>query len=386
MKAIRWKLLAAGCMIVGAVLGPYAAGDAPATAGRPPNWLMDFHFVDSEHGWALGTTCAGSPTCSTVVVTATTDGGRTWHSLGAPSALPGWRGDNGPLRVGSIRFADRKHGWVYGPAMFSTADGGRTWQKDRQGGNVVSFAIAGGSAWAIEGGCPGDSSKPCHYALYAEAVGGTGWQRVGPLPTVLSGRPWLARRGAKTGWILSTEVIRESRETSTLVRTDDAGRSWRLLPSPCVGNPFDGRVEAVSAHDLYAVCGGEPGAGNQLKSFAVSRDGGAHWRTIAGQADYRSRPRGSGLGVGGYLDGMSAPDKGNIWITLDRGTLIHSLDGGRRWRDAIPLGIVNPGDGEVGPVQFVDPQHGWVAGQTALLPMIFRTTDGGQHWMRTLLR
>jgi photosystem II stability/assembly factor-like uncharacterized protein len=76
----------------------------------------------------------------------------------------------------------------------------------------------------------------------------------------------------------------------------------------------------------------------------------------------------------------------DAWLTLDRGTLLHSTDGGRDWGVGIAARFINPGVGEVGPVQFVNRTHGWVAGQAGPLPMIYRTVDGGRHWARTFLR
>jgi photosystem II stability/assembly factor-like uncharacterized protein len=67
----------------------------------------------------------------------------------------------------------------------------------------------------------------------------------------------------------------------------------------------------------------------------------------------------------------------SAWLALGRGTLLHTADGGRSWREAIPYAKANPGDGGVGPIIFVDSQHGWLFSFPSLL---FRTVDGGRHW------
>lgn len=55
---------------------------------------------------------------------------------GAPSAssLPG---------VSEVRFADLLDGWVFGPALFATHDGARTWQQVTLGGSVVALETSG---------------------------------------------------------------------------------------------------------------------------------------------------------------------------------------------------------------------------------------------------
>jgi photosystem II stability/assembly factor-like uncharacterized protein len=152
--------------------------------------------------------------------------------------------------------------------------------------------------------------------------------------------------------------------TSALITTHDGGHTWTPLPDPCTANPFDDRLAALDADHVAIICGGEPSAGQQLKSFAVSSDGGRHW--VSGSAD-----------SSGYVDSLSFGGPSTIWLALDRGTLYRTSRNGRDWREAVPLSTLNPGDGEVGPVQFVDRRHGWVAASNNSM---VRTTDGGKSW------
>jgi photosystem II stability/assembly factor-like uncharacterized protein len=86
--------------------------------------------------------------------------------------------------------------------------------------------------------------------------------------------------------------------------------------------------------------------------------------------------------IAGYLNNAAVTTQSDAWVALSRGTLMHTADGGHTWRLAIPYAIANPGDGGVGPVQFVDAQHGWLFSFPNLL---FRTTDGGRHWQKVTL-
>ena len=78
-----------------------------------PNWT----WVSDDHGWALVRTACGSSAC--VTLRETVDGGDTWTSLPVPMGS----------MCASVRFATAKVGWMFGPELWQTADGGRTWKR-----------------------------------------------------------------------------------------------------------------------------------------------------------------------------------------------------------------------------------------------------------------
>jgi photosystem II stability/assembly factor-like uncharacterized protein len=141
MQSFRRALVAVTMALATIEILPSGLGKASSPAN--PNmaqsssrfsFLLDFTFVDNEHGWALGAACAASSTCNSSGVRATIDGGRTWRRVGAPPAPPGWRGraQPEPRSVHAIRFANLRHGWLYGPSLWSTRDAGASWQRDSQ--------------------------------------------------------------------------------------------------------------------------------------------------------------------------------------------------------------------------------------------------------------
>lgn len=104
--------------------------------------LTSVHFADAQHGWAAG---------HSGVVLGTTDGGQSWTKLldgklaaarvaeeaKKPGASPAFAAEaerlvaDGPDKPFlAIHFRDARHGLVAGAygLLFSTADGGRTWQ------------------------------------------------------------------------------------------------------------------------------------------------------------------------------------------------------------------------------------------------------------------
>ena len=130
-------------------------------------YLNGVAFVDENHGWALGD--FGS-------IFATTDDGANWRrqrleSLNWPS------GTSASLARAvdslGLSFADRSHGWVVGDwgTIQATADGGATWQVQRQGVaygpslNSIAFVNAS-DGWAV--GAKG--------AILATTDGGADWR------------------------------------------------------------------------------------------------------------------------------------------------------------------------------------------------------------------
>ena len=173
-----------------------------------------------------------------------------------------------------------------------------------------------------------------------------------------------------------------------LVGTHDGGRTWRQRADPCAVDsalgPFGQRLAALGAWTLWALCGGEPGAGQQNKAVYVSRDGARHW-TQAATTCFGWTPRPPG-GCGrvpgsGYVGDLTLSTATHGWMVLQRGTLYGTHDGGRTWRPAIPYAVANDGDAGIGPVVFVDAQHGWLGARGR----VFRTTDGGATWHAVLL-
>lgn len=74
----------------------------------------DLTFVSTEDGWALGSAdcLSGGGICTALV--RTTDGGRTWHSMKAPSVnLPNVHSCAAPC-VNGIRFANQEIGYAFG--------------------------------------------------------------------------------------------------------------------------------------------------------------------------------------------------------------------------------------------------------------------------------
>jgi hypothetical protein len=149
----------------------------------------------------------------------------------------------------------------------------------------------------------------------------------------------------------------------------DAGRSWQRLTTPCRWPGANGAALAAwSASRLALACGGEPGAGNQAKTFHVSTDGAANWR-LTGRIGMRP----------GYVTSLAAGGPHTWALAEARGTIEISRDGGRSWRGATfadPRAAVEGW----GNVAFIDPTHAVAVPWTLNGAVLALTGDGVRRW------
>jgi hypothetical protein len=89
-------------------------------------------FLSAATGYVLGGLGCRIQRACTARLVATADGGAHWHFLKAPvvrlfNSAAGTRGQGS--RVSSVVFASRRDGWLYGPGLWSTRDGGARWRR-----------------------------------------------------------------------------------------------------------------------------------------------------------------------------------------------------------------------------------------------------------------
>jgi photosystem II stability/assembly factor-like uncharacterized protein len=234
-------------------------------------YLFSVFFVNENHGYAVGDRSE---------LTETTDGGKTWAARKVESADAATPDADLQLAMQDpifydVRFSDDQHGWIAGEFghLLQTADGGQTWTPHQKtlmtpesgivdpmdlptffGAHLINGQEAlvsgldgkiartrdGGATWRFE---PMKLAFPIVDPLYQPYVApdGSSWA-VGAAGEVLHlaagqtewtraelGMPiytWLRSidfADAKHGWLVGGY--------GTILRTDDAGKSWRLCLS-----------------------------------------------------------------------------------------------------------------------------------------------------------
>jgi photosystem II stability/assembly factor-like uncharacterized protein len=189
----------------------------------------------------------------------------------------------------------------------------------------------------------------------ARGVAGGGWTSCPSLGCRAGGTISLTDDGGRT-WrvVLRTRrpvvdvtaaggVDRAELEGGRWLSSRDGGRTWRPAAAPVEPRPpcplRSAQVPGVERviEGEWALCVGEPGAGNQPK--AVYRRVRGRWKRIAWTNMLDRGPVG-GISSYGYPLGMTMARDGFGIIWESRGTLYVTRDGGYRWH-ALP-GVARP--------------------------------------------
>jgi photosystem II stability/assembly factor-like uncharacterized protein len=343
----------------------------------PVEGMAQVAFLSPEDGYGLVVDQNNGRCASAVASTA--DGGTSFTS---PAVVATWACADGYQET-SLTFDGVGDGFVYGPGLYESHDGGKTWANQSPTETVLDVVPLGTSVWMLQSQCSGG---PCTLSLAQSEDGGRTWQRSASFPDPVAvgnespswlNISWLLRTSLWTAWV----AVPTTGTAVTLLSTSDGGETWRHLLVPCLG----GWVENLSrAFDqtLWLACAGQPSAGSQLKSVMRSFDGGRTW--VQGSAcpplvtstTYPSCAESNEL-TDGYLSDIAPLSATTALIAGDRNVVQITHDGGKTWEPTNPpLG----GDEGSGGLFFVNPQDGWVLVNPLGAGVLWRTTDGGEQW------
>ncbi len=259
--------------------------------------LLDVHFADDAHGWAVGERGA---------IIATADGGESWRrqSSGYQVALRG------------VHFADRRNGWAVGNLglILRTTDGGETWAAQAEeaalGQDLIAVGFGdAGSGWII--------AERGGFSLRT-ADGGESWHRQffdNTLPRSAAHvlderRAWVAMR------------------SGAAMSTADGGESWRLNEG--VNGARIGALGVFFADERRGWIAGWRGKAGGVSSgvqfvkyltdgmVARTVDGGESWTRVDADA-------------GRFLWDVAFADAMNGWAVGSFGLIMRSTDGGESW-------------------------------------------------------
>ena len=347
-----------------AVSSPATNGQGQARSAAPAGFAAaSVTFVSLREGWVLGSVPCASGLCP--VLLRTQDGGRTWVAIPAPSSTV----STGPQTNGvrEVRFADANDGWVYGPELWSTHDGGAHWTQqtlpgDRPNDPVQSLEVAAGTVHVLVLDVNNTririlSSPATHDAWTASTT--TLPLGAGPVP-----QGQLVLQGS-TGWAIEIDrtVVGGARRS---------GGAWTSWQPPCSSAGGFAALSAGTTTHLAAVCdeGTWTGPAESVHLY-LSSNGGASFSRIA---------QAIGTLNNGSADAVTISSTGTIVVagssgSAPTGLLLASFNGGGSWATvysgdsgivADELGFTTASQG----VAITDGAH----------PHLLMTYDGGHHW------
>jgi photosystem II stability/assembly factor-like uncharacterized protein len=261
------------------------------TTGSIPGGL-DLDFTGPRDGWLLAMSTPAAGLMSKAIYS-TSDGGRTWEEVscsGGPGCsqktggLPGDSYPTGIAFLGSDGFVSASyHGdpylWFYG-----SQDAGHTWQRIPL---AVPKADAQGygdvylpSFFGTSGRMFVQFTNPTGPALvvYQSSHGGHTWQ-----PNASPALPisW-AGQSAQFGWTSGEDGWVASGDGKELFRTTDGGQTWTRtpLPSAAAAAASEGvlQIAFTSAQDGLLAA-----SDSGMCSLFTTHDGGKTWTPVAGK-------------------------------------------------------------------------------------------------------
>jgi hypothetical protein len=330
-------------------------------------------FVSATTGFVIGidSTCAAG---SCVALARTSDAGSTWVSLPAPLAAYVNRFGTSATApaVSEVRFADALDGWIFGPSLFATHDGGVTWQQLDLGGSVVALETSGGFVDAVVSPC--STQETCSGSLRLEQAPAAG----GSFTTVLTGPT--VQSSSEGGFALSLHApvgfvnlsgVGSPQNGLWATRSLANGSGWNPFPDPCAVSA-EYSLDAFMAPDvtsLYSLCSGEGAAGSVMKEVVKTQSGQS---TVVGQPPPGGDPESLAATSSGTLVVSAASGASELYRSTDGGVTWSTLtfnDGGIGFND---LGFTTSTQGVV--------IHGQPGPPADYASQLLMTYDGGETW------
>jgi photosystem II stability/assembly factor-like uncharacterized protein len=227
--------------------------------------------------------------------------------------------DSAPFQ--SLAFDGHGDGFLFGPGLAATHNGGRSWVQGVQLGRVLSVAAVEESIWMVEARCATPSAHACPLRLLESIDGGRTWSSASPAPPRVAGNPygggaqgqtWLVRTSRSSAYLLSNPVPNPKGlpDDAPLWFTSDGGSGWSRRSIPCHTDALSATLTVAPDGTLFAVCADQPSAGSQVKSALRSTDGGVRW-TLESSCDLTGSASPSACASAplnfGYLAGWSSP-------------------------------------------------------------------------------
>jgi hypothetical protein len=305
----------------------------------------------------------------------TSDYGTSWYGVSAPvTGAP-----DGGTGVSQLRFLNLSDGWAYGPALYTTATGGRNWTPVPTFGlRVTALEAAGDRAFVVLARCQGtgpDYAADCStFSLYSMAAGSTALEPVTLNLPASYGRGVMGLTGVTGSASLVIKGDAANPEAGTgylfapsgdILSGSVGGGPWTVAtrapcaPSAAAGNgpPLLGQL-ALSGGTLLLDCPVRP----QLWEWVP----GKPWAAV------------TVTGGSGTLESLAATSAGRVVLATSTGLFSAALPAPGAWHSASIAG--GPPAGGFSYVGMTSPAQGVALPADAALGQVFVTRDGGQTW------
>ena len=267
LAAVSALLLAAGAGVgAGSAIAQPASGSPPPPAGFE---VDSASFVSATTGYALGARGCSLLPCK-ALLEKTGNGGKTWAKVPAPavSLVPVFT-QTPKTAVSGVVFENASDGWLYGPGLWTTTDGGAKWQKVSLPGDVVALAAADGKVFASVMQPKGSLLDA---RLYESPVGSGKWSAVAKVAPVSA--LTVSGHSVWAGWAPS------------LWTSTNSGKTWTKLSFKCpAAYPTASAVAAASPSSVAVACSnqGDPQPGLSYKEVFTSGNGGKSFHAASGK-------------------------------------------------------------------------------------------------------
>ncbi len=269
------------CTVAPGSWGRFCGTGAGATAAPVPAHFEpgSVSFISASQGFVLGTSPCTTAPCSAIVVT-TANGSKTWAATAPPPAPFASASSTSSASVSQVLFANASDGWVYGPTLWATYNGAESWARVELGGPVYLLATSAKEAYAVVGSCsPSAHNCPTPtLKLERAAVGSPAWQTVSGVSGYGTTAVLTANRA--NAWVsFSPKGV----GPVMIWRSSNSGSTWQRLPNPCYEPSQATDLAGISSprgNQLFELCAGNPGAGQEGKSLWMSSNAGTSGRVV----------------------------------------------------------------------------------------------------------
>jgi photosystem II stability/assembly factor-like uncharacterized protein len=308
-----------------------------------PSPAISASFVSPDHGWVLQEN--GS-------VVRTTDGGRTWSTVGRAALTS-------DTQV-HLRFADDSQGFVFtieptGKApLLETTDGGVHWTTVRTPpvSAVSDVAISRGRIYLVGVPVTRGNSFP-GFRIWSTPVGRLDWS-IDPLTIPVGAGPVPFQRltfAGNQGWMVNND-----RDLISGARLSAPTGRWVDWKPPCAGGA---QLAASTSQDLVLFCGTPFAAAPTPPTISFSHDGG---QTFTRHTAPESGPVATPNGTTAIVTGSAGVER--------------TTDGGVSWHGVFDLGL------DAVDLGFTTPTQGFIVFSNGTMLM---THDAGATWQKVTL-